>query len=289
VLIFDEVMTGFRVALGGAQARYGVTPDLTTASARSSAAACPARRTAVAGHHAGASPRSGPSTRPARSAGTRSPWPPGLATLRYLAHEDPYPALEATSAALGDGIAALAARHGVPMVGNRVGSMFTGFFQPGEVFNYRRREAQRPRRVRRSSTARCWPAGSTSRRRSSRPASCRSPTTPPVVAHTLAAADEALAVRGPRGMRVTSDPSEPPIVERARWFQMTEAASVGIEIAAADRRRRRRSASTSQRNVTHWAPWTLYIGLGIGIGAAAYAVRPHRPQLHPRPRGRRSR
>ena len=48
LLIFDEVMTGFRVARGGAQERYGVTPDLTTL-ARSSAAACPSARTAAGG------------------------------------------------------------------------------------------------------------------------------------------------------------------------------------------------------------------------------------------------
>ncbi len=66
-------------------------------------------------------------------------------------------------------------------------------------------------------------------------------------------------------------PKRAPIVERARWFQMTEAASVGIEIAAAVGV----GAGLGlylQRNVTHWAPWTLYIGLGIGIGAGAYAV-----------------
>ena len=47
LLVFDEVMTGFRVARGGAQERYAITPDL-TCSARSSAAACPRRRSAAA-------------------------------------------------------------------------------------------------------------------------------------------------------------------------------------------------------------------------------------------------
>ncbi len=63
----------------------------------------------------------------------------------------------------------------------------------------------------------------------------------------------------------------PQIVERARWFQMTEAASVGIEMAAA--------VAVGvflgkylERNVTHWAPWTTFIGLGIGLAAAVFAV-----------------
>jgi len=67
------------------------------------------------------------------------------------------------------------------------------------------------------------------------------------------------------------DPKRPQIVERARWFQLTEAASVGIEMAAAigvgaffGR--------LLERNVTHWAPWTTFIGLGIGIAAAVFAV-----------------
>jgi len=63
----------------------------------------------------------------------------------------------------------------------------------------------------------------------------------------------------------------PQIVERARWFQLTEAASIGIEMAAA--------VGVGaflgiylERNVTHWAPWTTYIGLGIGLSAAVLAV-----------------
>ncbi len=63
----------------------------------------------------------------------------------------------------------------------------------------------------------------------------------------------------------------PQIVERARWFQLTEAASVGIEMAAA--------VGVGaflgiwfERNVTFWAPWTTYIGLGIGLAAAVFAV-----------------
>lgn len=66
-------------------------------------------------------------------------------------------------------------------------------------------------------------------------------------------------------------PPRAPIVERARWFQLTEAASVGIEMAAAVGV----GAGLGiylERNVTHWAPWTTYIGLAIGLSAAVLAV-----------------
>lgn len=135
VLIFDEVMTGFRVALGGAQARYGVTPDLTClgkiVGGGMPCAAYGGRPEIM---------RTIAPLGPVYQAGTLSGNPvavaAGLATLQILARDNPYPALEATSAALADGLAKLAARHGVPLRQNRVGAMFTGFFQPGEVFNY---------------------------------------------------------------------------------------------------------------------------------------------------------
>jgi F0F1-type ATP synthase assembly protein I len=66
-------------------------------------------------------------------------------------------------------------------------------------------------------------------------------------------------------------PRRAPIVERAKWFQMTEAASVGIEIAAAVGVGAL-GGLWLQNNVTHWAPWTLYIGLSIGLGAAVLAI-----------------
>lgn len=66
-------------------------------------------------------------------------------------------------------------------------------------------------------------------------------------------------------------PERAPIVERAKWFQMTEAASVGIEIAAAVGVGAL-GGLYLQNNVTHWAPWTLYIGLAIGLGAAVLAI-----------------
>jgi F0F1-type ATP synthase assembly protein I len=69
-----------------------------------------------------------------------------------------------------------------------------------------------------------------------------------------------------------SEPGKrPQIVERARWFQLTEAASVGIEMAAAIGVGAFLGMYL-QNHVTHWAPWTTLIGLGIGLSAAVLAV-----------------
>ena len=135
LLIFDEVMTGFRVALGGAHARFGIEPDLVCLG-----------KIVGGGMPCGAyggrkeilqqiAPLG-----PVYQAGTLSGNPlavaAGLATLRILEDSNPYPQLEATSAALVAGIGRHAAKHGVPLTSNRVGAMFTGFFRAGEVTDY---------------------------------------------------------------------------------------------------------------------------------------------------------
>lgn len=135
VLVFDEVMTGFRVAKGGAQERYGVTPDLTClgkiVGGGLPLAAYGGRRE-IMQHVAPLGP--------VYQAGTLSGNPlavaAGLATLRAIERDPPYARLEALSARLADGLAARAEAAGVPYTGNRVGSMLTGFFRRGAVTNY---------------------------------------------------------------------------------------------------------------------------------------------------------
>jgi glutamate-1-semialdehyde 2,1-aminomutase len=136
VLIFDEVMTGFRVELGGAQARYGVTPDLTTLGkviggglpvgafgGRSDIMACIAPLGDV------------------YQAGTLSGNPlamaAGLATLNAVAEPGFYAPIEQRTAALLRGLEDCAARHGVPLATNQAGTMFGVYFTDrGPIRNF---------------------------------------------------------------------------------------------------------------------------------------------------------
>ncbi len=135
LLIFDEVMTGFRVAYGGAQERYGVRPDLTTLG-KIVGGGLPVGayggRTDVMGS---ISP-----VGPVYQAGTLSGNPlamaSGIAMLQTLRRHNPYPALETLTTRLTAGLSREAERAGIPHQVAQVGSMFTLFFNPDRVTNY---------------------------------------------------------------------------------------------------------------------------------------------------------
>jgi glutamate-1-semialdehyde 2,1-aminomutase len=135
LLVFDEVMTGFRVAFGGAQARYGVRPDLTclgkVVGGGLPAAAYGGRRDLM---------RQVAPDGPVYQAGTLSGNPlamaAGLATLERLRARGTYEALEARSRAVAEGFAALAAEAGVELATAAVGGMFGFFFHPGPVRSF---------------------------------------------------------------------------------------------------------------------------------------------------------
>ena len=127
LLIFDEVMTGFRVAFGGAQSLNGITPDLTTlgkivgggmpigaygGKAEIMNHVMPAGQVFQAGTLSG---------NPIATAA-------GIATLQTLRDENPYPRLEQLSARLAEGLGDAANSAGVPHTVTRVGSMLTLFF-----------------------------------------------------------------------------------------------------------------------------------------------------------------
>jgi glutamate-1-semialdehyde 2,1-aminomutase len=135
ILIFDEVMTGFRVAAGGAQALYGVTPDL-SCFGKVIGGGLPV---GAYGGPAELMNRIAPAG-PVYQAGTLSGNPlamrAGIETLDILATPGTYERLEAISARLAAGLAAAAAKAGVPAVVNRVGSMLTSFFAAGPVVDY---------------------------------------------------------------------------------------------------------------------------------------------------------
>jgi len=127
LLIFDEVMTGFRVALGGAQARYGVTPDLTTLG-KIIGGGLPV---GAFGGRRDIMERIAP-LGPVYQAGTLSGNPvamaAGLATLEIVSEPGFYRALETDAERLVTGLTKAAATAGVPLIANRVGSMFSLFF-----------------------------------------------------------------------------------------------------------------------------------------------------------------
>jgi len=137
LLIFDEVMTGFRVAAGGAQELYGITPDLATLG-KILGGGLPC---AAFGGRADIMDLLAP-LGPVYQAGTLSGNPlamaAGLATVGYLLEHrnEVYPLLETLSKAVVDGVCAEAARAGVPVVANRVGAMFTWFFTADPVSDY---------------------------------------------------------------------------------------------------------------------------------------------------------
>jgi glutamate-1-semialdehyde 2,1-aminomutase len=129
VLIFDEVMTGFRLALGGAQEVFGIDPDLTCLG-KIIGGGLPC---AAFGGKAKIMNLLAP-LGPVYQAGTLSGNPlvmaAGIATLRHLAsrRQEVYAGLEANTAAIAAGIAGAARGAGIAMVTNRAGSMVTWFF-----------------------------------------------------------------------------------------------------------------------------------------------------------------
>ena len=135
ILIFDEVMTGFRVALGGAQQRYDVQPDLTTMG-KVIGGGLPV---GAYGGRAEIMDRIAPAG-PIYQAGTLSGNPlavsAGLATLKRLQKDSPYDRLEALGARLERGVIEAAGKAGIQVRVNRVGSMLTFFFTDREVTDF---------------------------------------------------------------------------------------------------------------------------------------------------------
>ncbi|MBX6422325.1 glutamate-1-semialdehyde 2,1-aminomutase [Thermosulfurimonas sp. F29] len=135
LLIFDEVITGFRVGLSGAQGLYGVEPDLTCLG-KIIGGGLPVGayggRAEIMDHIAPEGP--------VYQAGTLSGNPlavaAGLATLRILTRPGTYERLEELSSRLFEGLFEAARAAGLRVTGNRVGSMMTLFFREGRVTNF---------------------------------------------------------------------------------------------------------------------------------------------------------
>src|SRR5260370_15565882 len=136
VLIFDEVMTGFRVALGGAQELYKIKPDLTTLG-KIIGGGLPVGAYGGRAEIMDMMATLGPVYQAGTLSGNPLAMAAGLATLREL-KKNPgiYQQLEQRTAALVQGVLDAAKKNGVPLSANRVGSMFTWFFQSGPVSDW---------------------------------------------------------------------------------------------------------------------------------------------------------
>jgi glutamate-1-semialdehyde 2,1-aminomutase len=135
LLIFDEVMTGFRLSYGGAQALFDVRPDV-SCFGKIIGGGLPV---GAYGGRAEIMDYIAPEG-PVYQAGTLSGNPVAVAageqTLEILRRPGTYEALELHSKRLVDGLAGLAKESSIPMTANRVGSMFTGFFSADPVTDY---------------------------------------------------------------------------------------------------------------------------------------------------------
>lgn len=135
LLIFDEVMTGFRVAYGGAQSLFGVTPDMTTLG-KIVGGGMPVGAYGGRAEIMNSISPDGPVYQAGTLSGNPLAMACGLATLKVLREQDPYPQLEEMTSRLVDGLDTAAADAGLDHVVARVGSMFTLFFNPEPVTSY---------------------------------------------------------------------------------------------------------------------------------------------------------
>jgi len=135
LLVFDEVMTGFRVALGGAQERYGIEPDLTTLG-KVIGGGLPV---GAFGGRRDLMEQIAPAG-PVYQAGTLSGNPlataAGNAQLRYLEEEDPFGDLTHAAERLSRGVVSALTEAGIPATGCSVGSMWGVFFSQESIHSF---------------------------------------------------------------------------------------------------------------------------------------------------------
>jgi len=137
VLIFDEVMTGFRLAYGGAQELYGIKPDLTTFG-KIIGGGLPVGAYGGSDEIMSLVAPLGPMYQAGTLSGNPLAMAAGIAQLKHLRDKktEIYPRLESLSAKLVEGVAEVLKQKGVALSFNRVGSMFTWFFTPDPVTDW---------------------------------------------------------------------------------------------------------------------------------------------------------
>ena len=135
VLIFDEVMTGFRVAPGGVQERVGITPDL-TALGKIIGGGLPVGAFGGKSEIMDQLAPLGPVYQSGTLSGNPLAMAAGIASLKKLETENPYPELEQMGATVRDALLEAAKEKGLPLQVPQVGSMFALFFSESPVRNY---------------------------------------------------------------------------------------------------------------------------------------------------------
>ena len=136
LLIFDEVMTGFRVVFGGAQELYRIAPDITCLG-KILGGGLPVGAYGASAQIMDMLAPLGPVYQAGTLSGNPVTMGAGIATLQYLdQHRELYAHLERSAESLVKGVAEAARATGVALSCNRVGSMFTWFFKSGDVCNW---------------------------------------------------------------------------------------------------------------------------------------------------------
>ena len=135
LLVFDEVMTGFRIAYGGAQEKFGITPDLTTLGkvigGGLPVGAYGGRKDIMA-----LVAPSGPMYQAGTLSGNPLAMTAGIKTLELLQRPGSYEYLEKITKRLSDGLIEIASSTGHSVCGGHISAMFGLFFTPGPVRNY---------------------------------------------------------------------------------------------------------------------------------------------------------
>lgn len=135
LLIFDEVMTGFRVARGGAQERYGISPDITTLG-KIIGGGLPVGAYGGSSEIMNQIAPAGPIYQAGTLSGNPLSMTAGLVTLRRLKNRSIYEQLENATHRLTDGLSAAAQEAGITTFTNRVGSMWTSFFSSEPIIDW---------------------------------------------------------------------------------------------------------------------------------------------------------
>ncbi len=135
LLVFDEVMTGFRISYGGAQERFGVTPDLTTMGKVIGGGLPVGAYGGRADIMAMVAP-AGPMYQAGTLSGNPLAMTAGIKTLELLKQEGTYERLESTTKKLLQGILAAAKEAGLPITGSSISAMFGFYLCEGPVRNF---------------------------------------------------------------------------------------------------------------------------------------------------------